>query len=182
LKPPTASLGLRIHVASLQREYATVGRANWGLGAGNRSIRAECRCADPAERADSAARRDWDLDVFWTARDQFLRQAFDVDALGRVVVRSGDDLDDLVAGELQAGDVCGRASHEVAVQDTEDGLVGDDQKVILLALELENDRLETDRKVVIGLKTLVGHRDRMDSTCHLLLRVGICGGMGLARA
>jgi hypothetical protein len=29
--------------------------------------------------------------------------------------------------------------------------VGDDQKVILLALKLENDRLETDREVVIGL-------------------------------
>ena len=29
--------------------------------------------------------------------------------------------------------------------------MGDDQKVILLAFELENDRLETDRKVVIGL-------------------------------
>jgi len=74
-----------------------------------------------------------------------------VDALGRVVVRGRDDFDDLVARELQAWNVCGRASHQVAVQDSKDGLVGDDQKVILLALELENDRLETDRKVVIGL-------------------------------
>jgi hypothetical protein len=74
-----------------------------------------------------------------------------VDALGRVVVRGRDDFDDLVTGELQAGDVCGGAGHQVAVQDTEDGLVGDDQKIILLALQLENDRLEADRKVVIGL-------------------------------
>jgi hypothetical protein len=74
-----------------------------------------------------------------------------MDALGRVVIRGRDDFDDLVTGELQAGNVCGRASHQVAVEDTEDGLVGDDQKVILLALELENDRLEADRKVVIGL-------------------------------
>jgi hypothetical protein len=150
LELAVTSLGLRIHVASLQGKHANVGH-DWGLGSGNRRARAERRRADSTERAHSTTRRYWDLDVFWTAGDQLLRQALDVDALGRVVVGGGDDFDDLVAGELQAGNVCGGARHQVAVQDTEDRLVGDDQKVILLALELENDRLETDREVVIRL-------------------------------
>jgi len=75
-----------------------------------------------------------------------------VDSLGRVVVRCRDNFDDFVSGELQAGDVCSRASHQVAVQNTKNRLVGDDQKVILLAFKLENDRLETNGKVVIGLQ------------------------------
>jgi hypothetical protein len=150
LELAVASLRLGVHVASLQGKHANVGH-DWGPSSRNRRARAERRRADSTERAHSTTRRNWDLNVLWTAGDQLLRQAFDVDALGRVVVRGGDDFDDLVAGELQAGNVCGGARHQIAVQDTEDRLVGDDQKVVLLALKLENDRLETDREVVIGL-------------------------------
>jgi hypothetical protein len=78
-----------------------------------------------------------------------------MNALGGVVVRSRDDLDDLVARELQAGDVCGRTGHQVAVQNAEDGLVGDDEKVVLLALEFEDDGFEADGEVVVGLVMLV---------------------------
>jgi hypothetical protein len=63
-----------------------------------------------------------------------LWQVINVNTLSRIVVTGGYDLDDFVARELQAGDVCGGAGHEVAVEDAEDGLVGDDQEIILLAL------------------------------------------------
>ena len=49
-----------------------------------------------------------------------------MDAFGGIVVIGGNNLDDLVAGELQAWDVCGRTGHQVAVENAEDGLVGDD--------------------------------------------------------
>jgi len=42
--------------------------------------------------------------------------------------------------------------HEVGVKDAEDGLVGDDEKVVLLALEFENDGLESNSEVVVGLE------------------------------
>ena len=113
-------LCLRIHVTSLQRQHATVSRADRSLGTGNRRVRAKRGCTNPAERTHSTTWRHRHLDVFRTARDQLLRQAFDVDALGRVVVRGRDDFDNLVARELQAGNVCGRAGHQVAVQDAED--------------------------------------------------------------
>ena len=155
----TLSLRLGIRIASFQRKHAAVSRADRGLSACSRRTRADCRGANAAERGYGATWRDRDLDVFRTARDHLLRQAFDVDPLRRVVVRCGDDFDDLVAGELQARNVRGRTCHQVAVQDTKDGLVRDDQEVILLALELENDRLETNGEVVIGLRTLAGYHD-----------------------
>jgi hypothetical protein len=41
--------------------------------------------------------------------------------------------------------------HEVGVENAEDGFVGDDEEVVLLALEFEDDGLEADGEVVVGL-------------------------------
>ena len=82
-------------------------------------------------------------------------QVINVNTLGRIVVAGSYDLDDLVARELQAGDVCGGAGHQVAVEDAEDGFVGDDQEIVLLALKFEDDGFETDGKVVVRLARLV---------------------------
>jgi len=71
-----------------------------------------------------------------------LLQVGDVNALSAVVVAGRYDLDDLVAGELEAWDVCGAASHQVSVEDPQDGLVGDDEEIVLFALELEDNWLE----------------------------------------
>jgi hypothetical protein len=38
----------------------------------------------------------------------------------------------------------GGTGHQVAVEDTQDGFVGDDQEVVLLALEFEDDGFEAD--------------------------------------
>ena len=107
------------------------------------------------------------LDVRRAAWSQarLLGEARDADVVGNVVVRLGHDLkrqhrarprrgaylDNLVARELQARDVGRVARHEVAVQYAQHRLVGDDQKVILLALELQDDGLQADREVVVGL-------------------------------
>jgi hypothetical protein len=56
---------------------------------------------------------------------------------------------------LQAGDVCGGAGHQVAVENAEDGFVGDDQEIILLAFEFEDDGFEADGKIVVRLAMLV---------------------------
>lgn len=69
--------------------------------------------------------------------------------LGLVLVRRGDYLDDLVTGKFELRDVHGAAVHEVAVEDAQDRLVGDDEEVILFTLELEDDRLETDGEVMV---------------------------------
>jgi hypothetical protein len=45
--------------------------------------------------------------------------------------------------------VHGITGHEVAVKNSEDGLVGNDQEIILLSLELKNDRFKTNCKIVI---------------------------------
>ena len=74
-----------------------------------------------------------------------------MDALRRVVVGGRDDLDDLVTGELERGNVGGRASHEIAVENAEDGLVSDDEEIVLFALELEDDGFEAYGEVVVGL-------------------------------
>lgn len=74
-----------------------------------------------------------------------------MDPFRLVVVRGWDDLDDFVAGKGEVGNVSGGAGEEVAVQDAEDGLVGDDEDIVLFPLELENDGFEADGQVVIGL-------------------------------
>jgi hypothetical protein len=83
-----------------------------------------------------------------------LWQVINVNTLSRIVVAGRYDLDDFVARELQAGDICGGAGHEVAVENAEDGLVGDDQEIVLLALEFEDDRFEADGEIVVRLVLL----------------------------
>lgn len=58
-------------------------------------------------------------------------------------------LNNFIPWEFQEGDIGSIAGHEIAVQDPQDTFVGNDQKIILLPLELENDRLKTDSKVVV---------------------------------
>jgi hypothetical protein len=59
------------------------------------------------------------------------------------------DLNDLVARELEIWDVHSIAGHQVAVENTEDGLMGNDKEVILLSLKFENDWLKTDRQIMV---------------------------------
>lgn len=61
-------------------------------------------------------------------------------------------LDNLITREFKIGDVGGIAGHQVAVQDAQHRLVRDDQKIILLTLQLENDRFKPDCEIMIGLK------------------------------
>lgn len=128
-----------------------LGRSLNGLGGGG-----EAAAGHGAEGAAGGAGAGdagghGDLDVLRGARGDLGVDAGDVDALGLVLVGGGDDLDDLVAGELEVGNVHGGAVHEVGVEDAQDGLVGDDEEVVLLALELEDDGLEADGEVVVGL-------------------------------
>lgn len=74
-----------------------------------------------------------------------------MDSLCAVVVGCWDDFDDFVAGEFEVGNIVGGAGHQIAVEDSQDGLVGDDEEVVLFAFELENDRLEADGQIVVGL-------------------------------
>lgn len=74
-----------------------------------------------------------------------------MDALGLVLIGGRDDLDDLVARELERGDVHGATVHQVGIQYAQHALVCDDEEVALLALQLENDRLKAYSEVVIGL-------------------------------
>lgn len=43
--------------------------------------------------------------------------------------------------------------HQVGVEHTENGLVSNDEQVILLTLELEDDWLEADGEVMVRLKS-----------------------------
>lgn len=67
-----------------------------------------------------------------------------MNTLGLILVSCRDDLDDLVARELQLGDVRGAAVHQVRIKYTENGLVCNDEEIVLLPFELEDDRLEAD--------------------------------------
>lgn len=67
-----------------------------------------------------------------------------MNALRLILIRRRDDLNNLIARELELGDIRGTAVHQVRIQDAEDRLMRNDQEVVLLALELENDGLEAD--------------------------------------
>lgn len=75
-----------------------------------------------------------------------------MDALGLVLIRSGDDLDDLVAWKLELGNIHSAAVHQVGIEHTQNGLVGDDEQVVLLTLELEDDWLEANGEIMVGLR------------------------------
>lgn len=66
-----------------------------------------------------------------------------MDAFGLILVRSGNDLNDLVAGKLEVGNFHRGTVHEIGVEDAEDGFVRDNEQVVLFALELEDDWLQT---------------------------------------
>lgn len=71
-----------------------------------------------------------------------------------ILICGRNDLDDVIAGEFEAGNFHRRAVHQVRVEDTEDRFMSNNEKVGLLALEFENYGLETDCKIVIGLPNL----------------------------
>lgn len=77
-----------------------------------------------------------------------------MDSFCAVVVGGRNDFDDFVARELKVRDVVGGAGHQVTVEDSQDGFVGDDEEVVLFAFKLENDRLEAHGEVVVRLRTL----------------------------
>lgn len=60
-------------------------------------------------------------------------------------------LNNLIAWELQERDIGGVTSHEIAIQDSQDAFVGNNQQVILLTLKFEDYRFKTDSEVMIGL-------------------------------
>ena len=54
------------------------------------------------------------------------------------------DLNDLIARELEIWDIHSITSHQVAVENTEDGFMSNDKEIILLSLKFKNDGLKTD--------------------------------------
>jgi hypothetical protein len=65
------------------------------------------------------------------------------------LAKGSTNLNNLITGELELGNVHRITSHEVAVENSEDGLVSNDQEVIVLSLQLKNDGLKTNGKVVV---------------------------------
>ena len=63
----------------------------------------------------------------------------------------GTYLNNLISREGEEGDVCSVASHQVAVEDSQNTLVGDDEEIVLLSFKLENNRFKSDGDIVIGL-------------------------------
>ena len=74
---------------------------------------------------------------------------FDVSA--RIRISAAAYLDDLISWERQVWYISSITGHEVAVQDSENTLMSDDQEIILLSFELQNDGFETDSDIVVGL-------------------------------
>jgi hypothetical protein len=64
-------------------------------------------------------------------------------------------LDYFIAGEVQLWDLHSVACHQIRVKDTKDGLMGDEEQIILLAFELKDDRFQADSNVMVGLVLLV---------------------------
>jgi hypothetical protein len=60
-------------------------------------------------------------------------------------------LNNFIAWEAQHGNVGSVTSHEVTVENAQDGLVGNDKEVVRFALKFEDDGFESDGYVVIGL-------------------------------
>jgi hypothetical protein len=61
------------------------------------------------------------------------------------------NLNDFVTGELEAWDMHRIAGHEIAVEDSKNRLMGNDEEIILFSFEFEDDRLKTDGEIMIGL-------------------------------
>ena len=59
------------------------------------------------------------------------------------------DLDDFISRELQLGNVHCITSHEIAVQNTENRFMSNDEEVIMFTFQLEDDGLKTNGKVMV---------------------------------
>jgi hypothetical protein len=59
------------------------------------------------------------------------------------------NLNDFIAGKLQLRNVHSITSHQVTVENSEHGLVSNDQEIIVLAFELEDNRLKTDSEIMV---------------------------------
>jgi hypothetical protein len=70
------------------------------------------------------------------------------DGLG-LRLRCSTNLNDLVAGKLQLGNVHSITSHQVTIENSEHGLVSNDQEIIVLAFELEDNRLKADSEIMV---------------------------------
>jgi hypothetical protein len=74
-----------------------------------------------------------------------------VDALGLVLIRRGDDLDNFITREIDHWNISSRAVHQVGVEHAKHRLMSNDEKIGLFSFELEDDRLQTDGKIVVRL-------------------------------
>ena len=61
-----------------------------------------------------------------------------------VLVAGWDDFDDLISRKGQAGNVGGITSHKISVQDTKYAFMRNYQEIVLLALQFQDNRLESD--------------------------------------
>lgn len=60
-------------------------------------------------------------------------------------------LNNLITRELEEWDISSIASHEIAVQNAQYTLVGNNEEIILLSLKLQNDWLKTDSQIMVRL-------------------------------
>lgn len=60
-------------------------------------------------------------------------------------------LNDLITREFQEWNVSGVTSHEIAIQDSKNAFVGNDEQIVLLSLQFENHGLKADSEVMIRL-------------------------------
>jgi hypothetical protein len=60
-------------------------------------------------------------------------------------------LNDLITRKFQEWDVGGVTSHEIAIQDSKNAFVGNDEQIVLLSLQFENHGLKADSEVMIRL-------------------------------
>jgi len=88
-----------------------------------------------------------------------------MNALSFVLVRSGDylhlmsvhvsgidegsNLDDLVTWELETRNMHSIESHEIAIENSENRFMSNDQEIVLFALQLEDDGFKSNSEVVI---------------------------------
>lgn len=98
-----------------------------------------------------------------------------IDGVGELSQGLRTYFDDLVSWEVETGNVGCVTGHQVAVQNAQDGFVGNDEKIILFTFEFEDDGFEADGKVMIGLQSLVSDSS-LDSLGYFHL---ICGSLPL---
>lgn len=97
-----------------------------------------------------------------------------MNAFGLVLVRRRDNFDNLVAREFEFGNIHRAAVHQVGIEHTQNGLVSDDEQVVLLTLKLENDWLEADGEVMVRLETCVNRGELVKETLKWHGRVNVC--------